>query len=174
MKISEFSDLFVKSGEQDKISLVKKHIVEAYLPYERKMALCKNVIDWADYTPNLEVIDKRYYSPNTPMRFVFFCMSVLDAYTDIECETYEKNKRDVIGGFNQCDKCGIFDVLFQELGREYKVLQTVLQMMVDDTENKEKNLVGFLATKIDSMEALYNAALPIIEDKIVNFSKQEG
>jgi hypothetical protein len=174
MKIGEFSDLFRNSGDQDKITLVKQHITEKYLPYERKMALCQNVIKGADYTPIVDAVDKRYYSPNTPMRFVFFCMSILDAYTDIECETIDENKKDILGGFNQLDKNSVFDVLFQELGREYKVLNTVLQMTVDDTYNKENNLVGYLTTKIDAIEALYNAALPIIEDRIIDFPKKEN
>lgn len=177
MKIKEFSDLFIKSGESDRISLVKEHITEKYLPYEKKMVICKNIINNADYTPNIDIVDKRYYSPNTPMRYVFFCMSIVDFYTDIELEITtidNEEKKDVIGGFNLLDQNGVFEILFQELGREYKNLNTVLNMMIDDTNTKENNLVGFLSTKTDSIRALYNAALPIIENKIINFPNKEN
>ena len=174
MNIKEFIELF--NNAKDKNIFIREHIKDFYIPYERKMALCKNVIEGADYTPNLEVIDKKYYSPNTPMRFVFFCMSIIKTYTDITCEKImiDNNENDdILGGFNQLDKYGVFEILFQELGKEYKELQTVLSMMIEDINNKENSLVGFLSTKLDAFEILLNTALPIIEDNIVNFPKKE-
>lgn len=177
MKIKEFSKLFKEAGDSEKISLIKEHIITKYLPYERKMALCKNVIDSADYTSNINLVNKKYYSPNTPMRFVFFCMSVVNAYTDLEWEKVvidNEEKNDVIGGFNILDEIGVFEILFNELDREYNILNTIQQMMIDDTYKKENSLVAFLATKYDSIEALCNVVMPIIEEKIINFPKKEN
>ena len=156
---------------------IKKHIVNRYIPYEQKMAICKNIIDNADYTPNIDNINKRYYCPNTPMRFVLFCMSIVDKYTDIELDESDlgnnQKGRDVIGGFNKLNSNGVFEELFKELDREYKELSTVLKMMVDDCISKENSIVDFLNTKFDALKALYEASLPIIEDKIVNFPIKE-
>lgn len=165
MKIKEFSKLFKEAGDSEKISLIKEHIITKYLPYERKMAICKNIVDGADYTPNIDVIDKKYYSPNTPMRFVFFCMSIVNVYTDLECET-KKKKKDIIGGFNQLEECGVFEILFQELGREYDNMYNVLMMVTDDVKNKEENLVGFLSTKFDSLNSYLNMTESILNNKI--------
>ena len=172
MNIVEFLESFNKA--EDKNAFVREHIVVSYLPYEKKMGLCKNIIDSADYTPNLEVIDKKYYSPNASMRFLFFSMSIVNTYTDIELDKIDEKRNDVIGGFNKLDENGVFEILFQELGKEYSKMKLILAMMVEDVNNKENSLVGFLSTKFDAFETLYNTALPIIENKIVNFPKQEG
>lgn len=162
-------NLFIKEFNErtDKIQCIKEHIVEKYVPYEKKMAICKNIIESADYTPQIDVIDKKYYCPNTPMRFVLFCMSLIDIYTDIELEKYN-DSRDVMGGFNQLDSNGVFEIFFKELDKEYNVMTTILQMMVDDCVNKENNLVSFFSSKIDSLKALYDISLPYISKQIGN------
>ena len=174
MKATEFCNLYSETNDSERVSLIKKHITTSYLPYEQKMMLCKRVIDAADYTPKVDIVDKTYYSPNTPLRFLLFCVGIVSSYTDIEYEYLEDGTPNVIKTFNLLDEKNIFEGLFNELGREYKVLQTILNMMVEDTNNKENNIVGFLTTKIDSLETLYNAAMPIIEDKIVNFPDKEN
>lgn len=161
MLITEFLQGYKKAV--DKTEFVKEHVVTDYIPYERKMAICKNIIQGADYSPNIDVINKNYYCPNTPMRFVLFCMSIVDAYTDIELEQLEEGKRDVMGGYNKLDAEGVFEVLFKELQKEYSTMNTVLQMMTDDTFNRENNLVSFLSTKFDSIKALYDTVPSLIQ-----------
>ena len=170
MNINDFINEY--NDSQNKEEIIKKHIINRYIPYERKIAICNNIVKSADYTPVVEVTDRSYYSPNTPIRFVFFCISLIQEYTDIELDMLDK-KIDVIGSFNKLDKVGVIEEIISELGREYKILKTVLEMVVNDTECKESNLVNFFTTKFDSMKALYDASLPIIEDKIINFPKRE-
>lgn len=159
--ITEYSEARMKE------ECIKKHIITKYLPYEQKMAICKNIIESADYTPFVDVVEKKYYCPNTPMRYVLFCMSIVDAYTDIELEQIDSG-RDVMGGFNQLDSNGVFEVLFKELCKEYNTMTTVLEMMENDYYNKENCLVGFLSSKIDSIKGLYDATFPYIEKKLMN------
>lgn len=168
MKIQEFVEEYKNLGDSEKISLLKEHITTKYLPYERKMVICNNIISSADYTPKVDVVNKKYYSPNTPMRFVFFCMSIIEEYTDLECNLIminDEEKKDIIGGFNLLDEENVFESLTRELGREYKALDTVLKMMIDDTNMKECNLVEFLSTKLDSVKTLYDSSLSFLEKK---------
>ncbi len=166
MNINEFVKEF--NERTDKIQCVKEHIVKKYVPYEEKMAICKNIIDHADYTVNIEGIEKKYYSPNTPMRFLLFSMSIIDRYTDIELDKI-KNNFDVIGGYNKLNIIGVFEILFKELDKEYREIDNILQMMVDDAITKENNLVGYFDTKIDAFKIVYETLAPIIENKIVSF-----
>lgn len=171
MKINEFITEY--SEARDKEQCMKMHIVKRYVPYEQKMAICKNIIESADYTPNINIVDKKYYCPNTPMRFVLFCISLIDTYTDIELEEYD-NGRNVMGGFNQLDSNGVFEIFFKELDKEYNIMTTVLHMMVDDYEKKENSIISFLDTKLEIFKKVYNTALPIIENNIVNFPNKEN
>lgn len=166
MNINEFVKEF--NERTDKIQCVKEHIVEKYIPYEKKMAICKNVINHADYTTNINGLEKKYYAPNTPLRFVLFSISIVDSYTDIKLKK-NKSNRDVMGGFNKLNSIGFFELLFSELNREYKEINTILQMMVEDTINKENSLTEYFNTKLDSLKIIYDTFMPIIENKIVSF-----
>lgn len=163
MNIKDFIEEYNNASEKD--IYVKSHIVENYIPYEKKVAICRNIIDTADYTPNVEATNNKYYSPNTPIRFVLFCMSIIDSYTDIEPEEID-DKRDVMGGFNLLESNGVFKILFRELDKEYNTLNNVMQMMVEDTINKENCLVSFLSSKFDAIQVLYDTIYPYIEEQI--------
>ena len=158
MNIDEFVKEF--SETSDKVQYIKKHIVEKYVPYEKKIAICKNIIESADYTPTIEDIKKKYYSPNTPLRYVLFCMSIIDVYTDIVLNKTDDNNNNVIGGFNSLNSIKVFEILFKELDKEYREIETILNMMIDDTVNKENNLVSFFSTKIDSFKLIYDSISP--------------
>lgn len=166
MNINSFVKDFTETS--DKTQCIKEHIVEKYIPYEKKIAICKNIIKCADYTNNIDGVEKKYYSPNTPMRFLLFSMSIINNYTDIELDKIKDNP-DIIGGYNKLNAIGIFEILFRELDREYRELNTILQMMVDDTISKENIFVGYLDTKIDSFKVAYDTIAPIIENKIISF-----
>lgn len=163
MNINDFINEYNQSVTKE--DFVKKHIVNYYVPYERKMVLCRNIVKNADYTIMVDDIQKSYYSPNTPMRFLLFCVTLIDEYTDIELDLVEEG-RDVIGGFNKLDQKGIFEIIISELNREYNIFKTVLDMIVNDTECKENNIVGFLNTKFDSIKILYDTIVPVIENKL--------
>lgn len=167
MNINEFVKEFNEA--LDKTQCVKSHITKKYIPYEQKMAICKNIINSADYTPTIDDLDKKYYCPNTPLRFVLFSMSIVDSYTDIKL-TKIKDGRDVIGGFNKLNSINFFEIFFKELDKEYREMDTILKMTVDDTINKENNLIDFLDTKFNSLKIVYNTIVPILENEFKNFS----
>lgn len=169
MNINDFIKEYSNSIKKD---IVKKHIIKRYIPYERKIAICNNIVKNADYTFMVEATEKSYYSPNTPIRFVLFCMSLIQEYTDIKLDLLD-DKVDVIGGFNKLDQVGAIEDIIAELDCEYEKLKVVLEMVVNDTEYKENNLVSFLTTKLDSIKAIYDVTLPIIENNITNFLKEE-
>lgn len=137
MKIEQFVEEFNKS--QNKEAYVKKHVVNEYVPFERKLGI-------SDLIAKKMTLDNGDLIKNTPMVYENFILSLIREYTDVEL-TPENNLAD----FNLIEKYGISDILATAIGRDAKAFNTVLDMVINDAIDNHNNIVNHLNLKSDNI-----------------------
>ena len=156
MKIEQFIDEFNKS--QNKEAYVKKHIVREYIPYSHKISLCNNI---AEFTTHKQVQGRKIFSIDTAMRYMLFVLTIIESYTDIELGKDDKRMQ----AFDLIEQYNVMFFVANCMGEEYKRLDTVLKMQVDDIYSNERDLPSFLDTKIDAINLVLEKMGELNEQK---------
>lgn len=158
MKIEEFIKEFNATTNQTEC--VKAHIINRYVPYEKKIALCKNVVESTTHSNGKFVV-------NTPLRTVFFSLSLIMTYTDIEVDLGDK----LMDSFDLLDSNDLIELFLTYIpAKEYKKMNTILQMEIDDIHENERNIFDFIDNKIVSL----SIALETIENQLLNSGLLDG
>lgn len=163
MNYKEFIEEYKKT--QNTSNLVGKHIVATYIPFERKMSLSKKIINVSMYS---NVNGNKVFIPNTPARYMCFVLAIIENYTDIR--TFESNEPTVIGAsnlkcFNLFEENGVIEKIVEAVGEDVTKFRTVLDMMVQDTIDQERNLVDFLDSKINAWQLGLDVLRKSLEEK---------
>lgn len=163
MKISEFVkkyDAAVKA-KKDISEFVSKHKKTDYIPYQEKMVEAKNIVNMSSYILNED--GTKTFHLNTPGRYLYFCMKLVELYTDLEVKT-----SGLVQDFNDLNKRGLFKDIVEAIGEtEYGEFNTVLQMTTDDEMENFRSFAGYLDSKIDTFTTLLSSledVLPKSED----------
>ena len=159
MKISEFVkkyDTAVKA-KKDVSAMLAKHKTTDYVSYETKMAEAKNIVNMSSYT--IKDDGTKVFHLNTPGRYLFFCMKLVELYTDLEVDW----GKGLVSDFNLLNQRSLFNSVAELIGEvEYKEFNTVLQMTTDDEMENFRSFAGYLDTKIDTFTTLLSALEDII------------
>lgn len=139
MTINEFVNGFNSASDKEKY--VKKHIIRTYVPYEEKVAKCQRIIDNSMYVID---DDKLKFKPNTPLLRELFIITATQSYTDIEYDTGE-----ALNGFNALAEIEADSYIMEAVNTDVTVFKSVLDMMIDDTYDLERNIVDYINKKID-------------------------
>ena len=141
MKVEQFIEEFNKS--QNKDAYVKKHVVNDYISFERKIGI-SNLVAKKMTLENGDLIK------NTPMVYENFILSLVREYTDIEL-TPDNSLAD----FNLIERYGVSDILAKVIGRDAKAFNTVLDMTINDTIDNHNNLINHLSLKSENINYIF-------------------
>lgn len=150
MKIQEFMLKYKVASETKKNSLVKEHIKNVYVPFSEKVAICRTIIEKTHYTGTDEL---RMYKKNSYAHEVFFSLTLISKYTDIEID-FEKSG-EIYDQFSEYDLITAF--LSEIPEKERTEFFRVMDMEVADDYDNNRNVVSFLETKMTAMEMAINA-----------------
>lgn len=137
--VKEYKEL---TPQSDYARFFKKHIIKEYVNYEDKVTICNKIIQSSFY-----IYDKkgeksiRIFKMNSPARYMNYCISLIDTYTDIEIRFGEH----VLEDFNALDKEGLVDQIISVIpDDELKKFETILNMQVDDVLENERSIGRFV------------------------------
>ena len=137
-------DLFIKEYKKaaDKDKFLKSHIVNTYVNYERKTALCENIVNASMYTTEN---NQKHFRQNSPVKNELTLLSLVTEYTDIEIgDTGEE----MLAAFNELNKEGVFGGIISNIPEtEYVEFTTLLDMVTDDFLANERDLISYIETK---------------------------
>ena len=142
MNVKEFIDEFNKS--QNKDACVKKHVVNAYLPYEKKIALSE-IIARKLFNENGDLIK------NTPLIYENFVLHLVREYTDIELEAGGS-----LNDFNQIESNDITEHIVRAIGKDADRFNTVLDMTINDKIDTYNNLINFISLKTENAGFIFD------------------
>ena len=165
MKIEEFIEEF--NNARDKEKVVMKHITIDYIPYSRKISMCNNIAEFSTHT---QVLGEKVFKNDSSMRYMLFVYMIVENYTDIELG----QGQDKVDAFDQLERFSVVFFIAKCLGEEYKRLETVLKMRVDDIFTNERDLPAFLETKIESLKMISEKMDELYEQKNKQDISAEG
>lgn len=160
MKINDFIEEFKNATDKDEC--IKKHIKITYVPYERKIALCKNIANSVTHVNNKFIV-------NSPMKYVFLSLTLFSTYTDIETET----GKNVMGSFNILNEQRATQALVNNLNKdEYFEFNQVLQMTLDDIYYNERDLTNYISDKIEALQVMLDSLNDVVSNS--DFNTEDG
>lgn len=163
------TDMFIKTYKanmkaKDKTfdDFIDKHIVENYIDFIKKNVYCDTIIKSTCYVKNG---DREIIKMNSPLRYVFFTMRLIDLYTDIDIDI-----SNVISEYDKLNEIGAIDVITNKIPQsEYIEFSTILDMKLDDIKDNEYSLTAMAYNFKESFsisEDIINSVIDEIKDKI--------
>lgn len=155
-------DMFVKQFKanekaKDKTfeEFIEKHITTKYVDYMTKCVCCDGIVKASCH---IKEGGRELIKVNSPNRYLFFTMRLIDLYTDIE---FDDEK--VIETFDKLNEAGAIDVLISAIPeRECDEFSTVLNMKMDDFYQNEYSTTALLYNAKESFslsEEVINSVL---------------
>lgn len=145
----------------DKTKYVQKHMLNSYVPYEDKVAECRKIIDITSHKM-VTVNDQEHkiYWNNTPMQHMFYIITLISLYTDIEWTKDSGDNNENLKVYNELSKNGsIYTIISLITPFEKQSFDTVLNMVEEDTYENERSIPSYLDTKIDALELMLTSVL---------------
>lgn len=148
MKVNEFVDGFNKANDKEKY--IKKHIINTYVPYEKKIAVARSIVD---NTSHIKIDNEQKFYVNSPQKYMLFITSLFREYTDV---IFGDN---ILSEFNALECCGAVDMLPKQIGNDYQRFKIVVDMIYEDTVQNERDLVSFIENKITAFSKMADALI---------------
>ena len=149
MKIEEFVSYYKMA--KNKKAECEKRIQNKYVPFLEKITECDRIAK-ATTLIKKNPEDPGIYHQSTPARFLFFNLTMIARYTDIELTDapYED--------YDKLNECGALDDLISAMPvHEFKEFNTLLSMTVDDFMANERDLTAYLDRKLVDMIQILEA-----------------
>lgn len=152
----------IKKTEEEKLQMVREHILDQYVPFEKKADIAKAIVD-NSYWRN-EKIDgekRKVLHIDSVANYMLKCMAIVDLYTDIE---RQKGDGKMLEDFNTLNGSGVLDFIIQSISqRELKEFNMILQMTQDDVIANEFENHAFISQQVERFGKLVGTALsPVI------------
>ena len=174
IKIGAFLNaLKFRKTDEEKKEFVKSHIVNSYIPYEKKVAAAQRIVDVSYWItePSVDDKERKVLHINSTAKYMLTCMTVIDLFTDIERQ-HGENK--MLDDFNNLNSLGIFDILISNINeREFKEFEMVLRMICDDTITNEFENHAFITKQLNRFGDILSVTLsPIMAQLDVDKIKE--
>lgn len=145
----------------DKTKYVQKHMLNSYVSYEDKIAECQKIVDITSHKI-MKINDQEHkiYWNNTPMQHMFYILTLISLYTDIEWIKDSGDSNENLKVYNELSKNGsIYIIISLITPFEKQSFDTVLNMVEEDTYENERSIPSYLDTKIDALELMFTNVL---------------
>ena len=168
MDYKKFIDEYNVSN--DKIKYVQKHMLNSYVPYEDKVAECRKIIDITSHKMvNINGQEHKVYWNNTPMQHMFYILTLISLYTDIEWTKDSGDNNENLEVYNELSKNGsIYTIISLITPFEKQSFDTVLNMVEEDTYENERSIPSYLDTKIDAFSLSINEMMKNLQKELIN------
>ena len=149
MKIKEYLE-----KRNFKLAKAEDHVVTQYLPYSRKMAEAKNIVEFTSYAGEGE--DRRF-CVNSPIRLHLFMQRLVENYTDLEFEDFNED-------YDALVSSGAMDEIISLIPkREYEEFDLLVHMTLDDLMTNEREFAGYVDGKMELLAFLLENTLKKVE-----------
>lgn len=141
------------NNANDKMKCIHRHITSEYVSYQDKIVQCRKIIDTTcRKTINIKGQERSVFWLDSPMRHMFYIITLLSFYTDIEWNKSVGEDNENLVVFNELSRCGaIYDLIDSIPAFEKAAFDTVLDMVYDDVYENERSIVSYCDSKIDAV-----------------------
>ena len=139
---------------------LNKHIVRDYIGFIEKSVICEGIVK---ATCMKQDGDREFISFNSPNRYVFFVMKLIEKYTDIEIKIDDSHTLDYY--YDELNKIGAISAILNALPEgEYGEFSTSLNMKIDDLRDNEYSITALLYNLKQSFSLSEEVINSVIEE----------
>ena len=150
MHINDFIKEFNDAADKEKA--VKKHVINTYVPFEKKIALANNIVKKVMLASNGDLVR------DTPGIYMNYILALVSLYTDIEVQ-----KDETLEVLNSIEEHNISPLLATAIGTDAGSLDAIIKMVVEDAINNHCDLVNFMTIKQDNIHFILDKAENILK-----------
>lgn len=150
MTVGEFCFKYERMDDEAKKKFVESHIKKSYVEYAVKIGQCEKIVKWSFYTKDGKFL------PNTPMLEMFFVLGVIPKYTDLTLD--ESNG---LHDYDQLIKSGAGSAILNSIGADAVRFREVLDMVTDDTIDRERNMIDFVSALLSQLGDIANELIEV-------------
>lgn len=162
MNVERFIEEFNIAKKKE--NYVMEHINNIYIPYLEKSTWCKKIIT---ISTEKFLDDKKIYSSDTVTRHLFYIMTLVNLYTNIDVDFNKISEQ-----YDLLAENGILKIIISLIpSDEREEFDMILEMMQDDFYENYRSIPSWLDTKLEAIQLLfhgYEDAIKEIIDKQVN------
>ena len=154
-------EFFIKqiAMNKDKEAYLKQRLTKNYIPYEEKIVACENIVKNTSFIKD-EESGELFFKRNTPACDLFFNLTLIDKYFDIEIDFDHP-----LADYNKLEENGYTELLLKNIpANEYISWQKVFSMVAGDFVENERSLVSFLETRISAMNKSLSAIAEVVKE----------
>ena len=170
MKITSFMTQYrFKKTDEEKEEMVKSHIKNEYVPFEKKADVAKAIVDATLYRDEVGINGEKHkvLHIDSVAKHMLTYMALVDLYTDID-----RSKADgkMLDEFNMLNGSGVLDLIVKNIDqRELGEFKKILDMVCDDIVSNEYENHAFIKQQVERFLELFNAVItPILSQIDVN------
>ena len=103
-----------KKTPEEKENMLKEHIINKYVPYEKKVTIAKAISDNCYWKTENDINGNEYkvLHVDSAAKYMMSCMTVVDLYTDIQRQRLDGN---ILEDFNSLNELGIIDLIIKNI-----------------------------------------------------------
>lgn len=163
---------FASKGDGSKEQFLQERIVRTYVPYVQKIAVCKSVTSACyyrvdAYDENGVPARKRIYI-DSPNAYLFFVLSLIKAYTDIEVLN---SGDDFANQYDLLNEKGLIMILIKRIpNAEYQEFKMIYDMVQSDLIKNEYQISAWVSSKIDTVgKIIGESIIPVMNNVGITF-----
>lgn len=140
---------FCKKFENTTIQQVKNELIEKimnphYVPYEKKDAMCQQIIKVTYYKKNENEKNPTLHI-NSRQEYMFKCLYLVKEYTTLKIDFKQSLQQ-----FNLLNETGVLDCIFKNIPEnEMREFHMVLEMVESDTLRNEYETHAFISNQVE-------------------------
>lgn len=174
MKVEEFlrQYKFASKARESEEKFLQERMVRDYVPYVQKIAVCNSIVNACYY--RVEARDKngiatrKSFHIDSPNGYLFFVLSLIKSYTDIEVLNVND---DFANQYDMLNQSGLILVLIKRIPKsEYEQFKMVYDMVQSDTFKNEYEIDSWISKKIDTLGRIIGESIePIMNNMGITF-----
>ena len=171
ISVKEFMNSYNALTNEDlKNNFVKSTVINKYVPYEKKIAICEKIVESTYYTKtkNTDGVERRRMHIDSPLNYMLYCLNIINNYTSIEIDF-----SNALEEFNLINGSECLDLIFSYISeRELKEFRIILEMVEDDVIKNEYEIHAFIKNQVERFSDVFSILAKTTEPILTEISKK--
>lgn len=163
---------FASKGDGSKEQFLQQRFVRTYVPYVQKIAICTSLVNACYYRADARdengVVIRKSFHIDSPNAYLFFVLSLIKSYTDIEVLN---PGGDYANQYDALNEKGLILTLIKRIPiAEYEEFKMVYDMIQSDTMKNEYQIYSWISNKIETVgKIIGESIIPVMNNAGISF-----
>ena len=158
--------LYDEDKTADKKNFYSQLKVEKYVPFLQKAEIAKKIVE------STCLNDNGYIELNSPLKYMLYCRTVVDVYTNIKLSNKVEDELDdnaigllMVAEFDALNSRGLFETIFNKIPeKELNEFNTVMDMATNDIMANKYEPHAYFGNLVDRIANVINFIANVPDD----------